>query len=350
MELYRSPNGDTVVHKDKSIIVYCGGKRRILSTSAFQGGYRENCVAVFNHDGTDNEAKRYCMLADTYEEHMDIVARRLELDPMCVTGMDTAAQMDNVAIAEKTYRELTVTAIVTGGIEENGGRVGDGADYYEPDSRQYHHGTINIILLIDAELNAATLARALVTATEAKTAALQERLVGSRYSEGIATGSGTDQTILIANRESDIAFHDAGKHSKLGELIGRAVIEGVKSALEKQTGLNKQKQFSVIRRIGRFGSTYEDICHRRGIALTDSQQKRLAEIDCDQRWVIDASLIAHLCDQYRWGLLDKDEARLAIERILCGLARDYQLSQKTITDVSAEELLYAIIEMAMKEN
>jgi len=63
--------------------------------------------------------------APTYEEHMRLNAQDLGFDADTVTGMGTAAQMENVAINISKYENLTVTAIVTGGIEVNGGRVGD---------------------------------------------------------------------------------------------------------------------------------------------------------------------------------------------------------------------------------
>ena len=69
-----------------------------------------------------------------------------------------------------------------------------------------------------------------VTCTEAKTAAIQELLAGSNYSTGLATGSGTDQTIIVANSDSELYFEGAGKHSKMGELIGKTVTKAVKAA------------------------------------------------------------------------------------------------------------------------
>lgn len=147
-----------------------------------------------------------------------------------------------------------MTAIVTGGIETNGGRVGDPADYYKPVEKPDKLGTINIILILDADMPPGTLARALVTCTEAKTAAIQELLAGSNYSTGLATGSGTDQTIIVANSDSALYFEGAGKHSKMGELIGKTVTKAVKAALSKQSGLNPKTQHNVFRRLKTFSS------------------------------------------------------------------------------------------------
>ena len=44
----------------------------------------------------------------------------------------------------------------------------------------------------------------------------------------------------------------AGKHSKLGELIGKTVKNAVKKALAKQSGLTPAKQHDVFRRLKRF--------------------------------------------------------------------------------------------------
>ena len=154
--------------------------------------------------------------APTYREHLDIIAGEdLGLDPETCTGFCTAASMENVSIQTMEQTYFTVTAIVTGGIEGNGARIGDPASYSE------EPGTINIILHIDADLPHGTLAKAMVSCAEAKVAALQELLAASRYSRGLATGSGTDGIIVVCNPESEHTLTDAGHHSLLGESIGQ---------------------------------------------------------------------------------------------------------------------------------
>ena len=252
-KLYTLSTGDEVYRYEKSIVIFFKGKRKVLSTSVFNGGYHENYNAVFNHDAKQGAGMPCEMLAPTYTEHMQILSGRLGLNPETVTGMGTAADMENAAIETLSYQDLTVTAIVTGGIETNGGRVGDPADFFKPLEKPDKPGTINIMLVLDTDLPPGTLTRALVTCTEAKTAAIQELLEGSKYSNGIATGSGTDTTIVVANSESPLYLEGAGKHSKLGELIGRVVKEAVKKALDKQTGLNPKSQHNALRRLQRFG-------------------------------------------------------------------------------------------------
>ena len=158
------------------------------------------------------------MRAPSYEAHLALTAEALGLDPATAAGMSTAASMENVSIRTEQSGATAVTAVVTGGIEVNGGRVGDPASWDEAVGQGMPSaaGTINIMLFFNVDLTPGALARALVTCTEAKTAALQELLAPSRYSTGIATGSGTDGTIVASDRTSEICLTNAGKHSKLG--------------------------------------------------------------------------------------------------------------------------------------
>ncbi|BBB92173.1 MAG TPA: adenosylcobinamide amidohydrolase [Methylomusa anaerophila] len=317
IELYTLSTGDPVYRQNTCVVIAFKQPRTVLGTSVINGGYREDLKAIFNHDMKDA-----VMNADSYPEYMQGVARNLGLDPDRVSGMGTGASMDNVAIQSASYQTLTVTAIATGGVEENGGRVGDPAEYFNPGQKTRLHkpGTINIMLVIDADIPPGTLARALVTCTEAKTAALQELMAGSKYSSGLATGSGTDQTIIIANPGSPLYLEDAGKHSKLGELIGRTVKQAVKEALFRQTGLSPQKQHSVLRRMNRFGLTeetlYQEYLQKNGYLEKQRFLDCLQQLDKDPRLVTYTSLYVHLLDQFNWQLLSGDETVAAGNELL----------------------------------
>ncbi len=313
MELYKLSTGDSVHRYDKSIVVVFNGKRRVLSTSIYNGGLSDEYTYVFNHDSNPGAGVPYVMTMDTYEEHMAQLAKDMGFDPHRGTGMGTAASMENVAIVSETYQMLTITAIVTGGIEVNGGRVGDPASHFKPLAKgdEIPLGTINIILCIDGEMSGGILSRALVTCTEAKTAALQELMADSKYSTGLATGSGTDQTIVVSNLDSPWQYDSAGKHSKVGELIGRVVKEAVKRALHKQTNLNPQTQYDALKRICRYGITVDSL-YQAYLNQGGTDSKHMF-VDRVERWaiqpdnVIKTSLAIHLMDQWQWGLLTDDD-------------------------------------------
>lgn len=334
---------DTVYFYDKSIVVFFSGKRKVLSTSTYNGGYHEDYDAVYNYDGKQGAGMPCEMLADTYEEHMRLISQRLALNPDKVSGMSTAASMENAVIESLSFKELTVTAIVTGGIETNGGRVGDPADYYRPIEKPDKYGTINIILVFNCDMPAGTMARALVTCTEAKTAAIQELLADSNYSTGLATGSGTDQTIVIANTESEIYFEGAGKHSKLGELIGKVVLKAVKAALNKQSGLNPQYQHNVFRRMKRFGITpgtmwklYSSTTGAEVKPVYLVAAEKLAE---DNVMLTTTSLYIHLIDQLQWKLLNEAECREAGNMLLKHLSQSYSVEMVELSGAALDEMV-----------
>ena len=359
MELARLTTGDVAYRYDKSIVLVFSGPRKVLSTSLYNGGYHEDFEAVFNRDMTQGSGMPCESFAPTYVESMKIVAERLGLAPELTSGMGTAAHMENASIVSRSYKELTVTAIVTGGVETNGGRVGDPASYYKTAEKKC--GTINIMLVIDADLPPGILARALVTCTEAKTAALQELMAPSRYSTGLATGSGTDQTIVVANSESPLFFEGAGKHSKLGELIGLAVMAAVKEALKKQSGLTPAQQHDLLRRLRRFGVTEETLWQRYKEEVGDDALIKAQFIAALEKMIAVPALFPlgvlfiHLYDEHLWGLLEKGETWEAAEKLLKEMATALRLKtqegvlmQEGYMESLAMLLVRAVVERAAR--
>ncbi|MFZ5451825.1 MAG: adenosylcobinamide amidohydrolase [Thermodesulfobacteriota bacterium] len=143
----------------------------------------------------------------------------------------TGADMANLSVQQSNFKDLKVYALVTAGVKGNALRLSqDEGRFYEP-------GTINIILLTNYRLSPRAMSRALIAATEAKTAALQD--LDIRSSEHPlayqATGTGTDNIIVVGGRGRVLEM--TGGHSKMGELIGRAVYQGVREAVSKQNGI-----------------------------------------------------------------------------------------------------------------
>ena len=341
--LYRLPTGDDVFRQGNSIGIKFNQPRSVLSTSIINGGLRNDLQGVFNHNSTD-----MVMTVEAYVVGMRQEAESMGLSPDRVSSMGTGARMDNVAIKSASYQGTEVTAIVTAGVEGNAGRVGDPTNYHNPKAKPNmpRPGTINIMLIINVDMPPGTLARALVTCTEAKTAALQELLVGSRYSNGLATGSGTDQTIVVANPEAELYLDDAGKHSKLGELIGLAVKDAVKEALVKQNHLTAQKQHDVLRRMARFGLTgdriYQDYLSA-GYAEVDKETflQQLATFAQGASIVTGTSLYVHLLDQYNWGLLTADEVAEAGAGLIATASRQCNIVPGTIGEHSLKGFVEA---------
>lgn len=296
--------------RDRSLVVTFAGERAVLSTCPPNAGINRGLTHIFNNDAKDPR-DGYCrMLADTMDEHMSKLAELLGLPTATTTGLTTAADMENAVIRTEHYDNFTMTAIVTGGIDKNGGRVGDVADWHEiaGETTTPPAGTINIMLFIDAKLTDAALCQALTTCAEAKCAVCQELLAPSMYSRGIATGSGTDGTIIVANEQSPMVLTNAGKHYKLGEVIGRVVMSALKETLRLQTDLCPAWQHNAIRRLSRFGVDVRDFAGQ-----DEALVQQLAE---DGEMVTRASLLAHLIDQLDWKMLTADEVLTAAGEML----------------------------------
>lgn len=147
--------------------------------------------------------------------------------------LGTGVDMDDLATATAEFGDMWVTAFATAGVETNAMRAGhDRAQVYEVDGKFERVGTINVILVTNASLTEAAMARAIITATEAKCAALQDLGVKSSYSPDVtATGTGTDNVMIASGNGIRVTY--TGGHSKAGELIGLTVYRSVMDALLK---------------------------------------------------------------------------------------------------------------------
>ncbi|MGD9161069.1 MAG: adenosylcobinamide amidohydrolase, partial [Desulfobacteraceae bacterium] len=238
---------------NKSLIVEFDRPVSVISTLE---GPRENIKTVGNHyspnalwsvlhdGGVEGLRKKIYKILDKSEKHTSFLF--------------TGADVDNVAVINEKYKEMSVYALVTAGVTSNAIRtsIDDGA-FYEP-------GTINIVLLPNMKLTKRAMTRAIITATEAKSAALQDLDIRSSYSPGYqATGTGTDN-MIIAEGSGDIVLDNSGGHTKFGELIAKAVYKGVKEAIYKQNGIVQNR--NIFQRL-----------KERNITISDD----ISPIECD---------------------------------------------------------------------
>jgi len=299
----------------KYMIIEINQSARVLSTSHLNGGYRDDICYLFNFcEVFDSPDDRCEMRAATNEGHLISIAEELGLDPKVTTGLSTAAHMRHARPHSEYYRDFSVTAIATAGIDVNGSRVGDPAYWHEKDGVPVLEkpGTINILLLIDADLSEGAMARALVTCSEAKVAALQEVQAPSLYSNGLATGSGTDGTIVVCNSASPTRLTSAGHHSKLGEYIGRVVKETMKEALVAEDGVDKYTGGSALKRLSRFGVTEERLLELYRAKPNEIGEVEflasLKQLDNDAGFIARVRVLAHLLDLLQWELIDHETA------------------------------------------
>lgn len=319
----------TITQKHGSTIFHFPEKVKILSTSPLNGGITSHLSHAVNincmYDSYECE-----MLGNTYEEDLAEHVCLLGLKSLCTTALSTSAWTELYAREEICFQELTVTAIVTGGIDSNGMHPGDPSSYSEKTGKytMLPPGTINLFLFINQHLTDAAMTRALMVCSEAKAAAVSQLLLGSCYSEEIATGSGTDGTVIVSNLQSDSVLTDASGHSKLGELIGKAVKSAVKQALFNQTAASGPRQFRLSERLKRYrltpGSLWNFYMEQKNVFAAfqvafetpASLEKLFLAHDRNSNLILCTSLYLHLMDQLRWGLLMEPEAIREGHRLL----------------------------------
>lgn len=249
---------------EKTLVVRFSQRRRVLSTN--DGAV--DVVAAANHaahpllwERVGEAAKTHVgEAAKTHDGEggklyvsrvREKTARLLGARSEDIAMMATAADMDNLAVVTRTFKPFVVTVLTTAGARGNALRTGvDEGTYIEPDPSEEapskagepKQGTINILVLTNARMTDGGMARAIITATEAKTAALEDLHVPSTYTKGVqATGTGTDSMIIVSGTSGPRVTYPGG-HSRIGEIMGKAVYEAVVEALEKQNGFKRDAE------------------------------------------------------------------------------------------------------------
>jgi adenosylcobinamide amidohydrolase len=212
--------------ENKTLIIDFKTPRTVVSTL---DGLRSGVASVGNHYSPPPSWS--LNHGAGLDELRSTLCRVIGKEPEKSVFLFTGADMDHLSVKTERFKTMTVTALVTAGVRGNAMRMGtDSGDYYEP-------GTINVIVLTNMAMSVRAMTRAIITATEAKTAALWDLDVRSSYTplSAAATGTGTDN-VLVAPGDGAL-IDNAGGHSKMGELIARAVYAGVREAVARQNGL-----------------------------------------------------------------------------------------------------------------
>jgi adenosylcobinamide amidohydrolase len=208
----------------KTLIIRFKSPQRVLSSLS---GWHNNITAAGNHYSSPPS---WPLLHDMGLDASNArIVKLYGLDAGTAAFLYTGADMDKLAYARAESDGMTVGALVTAGVNSNAMRASvDTGAYVE-------HGTINIILLTNRRLTPAAMTRALITATEAKTAALEDLDIRSSYSGKAATGTGTDNILVVSGSGTRASM--TGGHTKLGELIAKAAYQAVSDAIKKQNNI-----------------------------------------------------------------------------------------------------------------
>jgi adenosylcobinamide hydrolase len=143
-------------------------------------------------------------------------------------GLLTAVKLEHAAVLEEKGEQASLFCCTTAGIS-NGARAGSKRSTFPA----YQPGTINIMLMIDGRLTQAAMVNAIMTAVEAKAAALSDLGIPDSENGLIATGTTTDAIVLGVSQSNSytIEHRYCGTATDLGAAIGRVVYRTVKESL-----------------------------------------------------------------------------------------------------------------------
>jgi len=237
MPLHKPAQDTTVHHSDTFVHVAFDTPRQVVSSAPLNGGWVQ-ASHIVNLNVPKKQPPGAAGLeppALTLEKYA--AAARWE---GTVVGMMTAASMDSFRIVRHACDGVEIAVMATSGIS-NLRRAGDPADYRIIRETPATTGTINLIVITSARLTRAAMIEAVITATEAKAAALQDMDARSPLSGKTATGTGTDE-IAVAAGNGPVTVEYCGKHVLFGEILAsliiRAVTGSIGSRIHPETGCN----------------------------------------------------------------------------------------------------------------
>ena len=195
---------------------------------------------------------------------------------------------------------------------------------------------ISVVLMVDAELPPGTMARAAITSTEAVTCAFQQLMIGRSDRKEIASGSDSICITVLSNAECGRKLYNAGKHSKLGELIGKSVIEATLSSMNKN-GVTPDSQSDVFKRLERFGITKRSCVEyliSKGLEPGSGIDAALDRISGDKIMLSYVSAVLQIADEIAWGLIPGHEGYEVGREIICNaISKDASKSNDLVADI-----------------
>ena len=205
--------------EERSCIISLAETYNVLGWAPLNGG-PARATFIVNHqiDLDDRAATR------SPGAYLSAILRRLRLRPESAVAMMTGVDIRKTGYAAARRGDLIAGVWCTAGCS-NALRIGDpaSADPTRP-------GTINLAVALNQPLSAAAMAEALSMATEARVVAVREAGIVSTRSGQPATGTGTD-CIVVASPARTPSHPYCGKHTVIGELIGKAAMRSCAKAL-----------------------------------------------------------------------------------------------------------------------
>lgn len=212
---------------ERHVVLECDTPLDSIGSSVFGGGmnqiHRVVNIYVDRHYNCSDPQRDIAMLLDQWGYNASDTA-----------GMLTAVQLRHTAVAEERNDDFSVACVATAGVS-NAARAGIQRTTFPA---SWTPGTINVMLAVDGRLTPAAMVNTVITATEAKAAALYDRGVKDPENGLVATGTTTDSVVVSVSQHAKWPeLHAyAGTATNLGGAVGRLVYAAVTASLEAAAG------------------------------------------------------------------------------------------------------------------
>jgi adenosylcobinamide amidohydrolase len=216
-----------------ALVISFAAPSRVLSWAVLNGGM---CYAdhVMNHHVLGNDA-RFCAQP---KQWLKDAAEALGLQGK-VVAMATAVSMKKLVQASLSSTAAAVACFATVGCG-NALSVGDPTLQAADETQAAPLHTINMVVTVQPGLSDEAMVEAIQIATEGRVRALYDAAIQSSVSSLRATGTGTDCIAVVSLDDARSPY--CGKHTQLGDLIGRAAYQAVKTGLAQEATTDGARQ------------------------------------------------------------------------------------------------------------
>ena len=205
----------------------------VLSDASWNGGWLAECMGVANHQ-MDSKAIHSKL---ELQQYCSSLLKQHALDAGTSLQLTTAPVVHGGSLFCEELRGPAVTVVASAGVRRNAVWAGDLASFEEDPNGEIislSPGTINVMVFVQAQLEASVLPHIFTVVAEAKSDLMRDRRVCSCYSSRVATGTGTDSTIVVSDPQVSHKFTTASTHSTLGMAIARATRAAIGEALDHE--------------------------------------------------------------------------------------------------------------------
>ena len=311
--------------KNQTLVIWSKTPLKILSSALLNGGLIE-ANAIINvqvPEGSGSDINDMHWSGPAF--FLNKIVQGLQLPNGKVVGLMTAADMKNVQVRSEKCDGTALTVFVTAGATV---AVTAGEPAASKSAQLEKMGTINVIVLVDGNLTDGCMVEIIKTATEAKTVAIRELDIRSRFSGDLATGTLTDSIAVGCTKKGEPILY-AGTFTVIGELIGKCVREGVKTAIYLQENISANRP--LIERLADRCLSFETI-------MSQVSERKMSS---------DSPEYQHLRKQLESILSDRKIELLVIaalrldEDLVKGLIPERTVD--TISQVSFEEIIQTVL-------